>query len=158
MMADDLNPTTTAAGDTKKSSARKLSVRKKSSARATSRASSTSSGGAGAVTAIVLTDTYGWHDVSNDGTTPRNEAFKGDKISVSKDEFERGSTTKPPGLAKVGSDEAKDAAEGKTPEPPLTKPDGHPVDPERRRPHGLRPSRRWRATPPSMMFLPVSAV
>ena len=84
----------------------------------------------GTVDAVVVSDTYGWHETSSDPTTPRHDAVKGDKITVSKDEFERGSTTNPPGLAKVGSDEAKDAAEGKTPEAPLTKPDGHPVDPD----------------------------
>ena len=130
MMADDLNPTTTAAGDTKKSSARKLSVRKKSSARATSRVSSTSGGGT--VTAVVLTDSYGWHDDHKDPTSPRNDAVKGEKITVSKAEFDRGSTTNPQGLAKAGSDKAKAAENGDDTqdEPPLTKPDGHPVDPD----------------------------
>ena len=85
---------------------------------------------AGTVDAIVLTSSYAWYETCNDPTTARHDAEQGDKISVSKAEFERGSTTKPQGLAKTGSDAAKDAAEGKTPEPPLTKPDGHPVDPD----------------------------
>ena len=82
------------------------------------------------VDAVVLLDTYRWHDKSNDPTTPVNEADKGEKISVSAEEFKRGTEMTPPGLAKAGSKEAKAAAsdEPDDEEPELTKPDGTPAE------------------------------
>lgn len=84
----------------------------------------------GTVDAVVLLDTYSWHDDHRDPTSPRNDAEKGDTITVSAEEFERAQAMSPQGLAKPRSDEAK-AATGDQPadeEPPLTKPDGDPVE------------------------------
>lgn len=82
------------------------------------------------VDAIVLLDTYRWHDESNDPTTPVNEADRGEKIKVSAAEFKRGSEMTPPGLGKAGSKEAKDATSDEPPadEPELTKPDQTPAE------------------------------
>lgn len=104
----------------------KKTARKSSTTRATARSSS------GTVTAVVLLDTYRWHDECNDPTTPVNEADKGEKITVSADEFKRSQKMTPPGLAKIGSDKAKVAEDGgdTSDEPPLTKPDGSPVEPD----------------------------
>lgn len=57
------------------------------------------------VKAVVLYTLYRWTD--DDGV---HEAHKGDEISVSADEFKRGSEMDPPALAKPGSGAAKDAA------------------------------------------------
>ncbi len=75
------------------------------------------------VDAVVLLDTYSWYDDPADPTSPRNDAVKGDKVSVSPEEFDRSQAMTPHGLAKPGSDEAKADVE-----PPLTKPDGAPVE------------------------------
>jgi len=69
----------------------------------------------GRVKAVVLTDTYAYHKVSNEPTSRRIEvdppagtsSAKGVEIEVSDQEFERGSSTTPPSLAKAGSKEAK---------------------------------------------------
>lgn len=82
------------------------------------------------VDAVVLLDSYSWHDDPRDPTSPRNDAVKGDKVTVSAEEFDRAQAMTPQGLAKPGSDEAK-VATGDQPadeEPPLTKPDGDPVE------------------------------
>lgn len=110
--------------ETKKTAARKSGTR-----RATTRATSPSSGGA--VTAVVVSDSYAWHEVCNDPSTPRHDAAKGDKITVSAAEFERSQEMSPKALAKTGSDKAKAVEAGEEPadESPLTKPDGSPVEP-----------------------------
>lgn len=80
------------------------------------------------VEAVVLLDTYSWHDDPRDPTSPRNDAVKGDTITVTGEEFDRAQDMNPQGLGKPKSDEAKVAAgELDPPEPPLTKPDGDPV-------------------------------
>ncbi len=62
------------------------------------------------VQATVLLDSYRWHETYGDASSPVLEAAKGDKISVSADEFERGAAMTPPGLAKPSSKSAKAAA------------------------------------------------
>jgi len=69
----------------------------------------------GSVKAVVLTDTYAYHEVSGDPRSRRVEvdpvpgttSTKGAEIEVSDQEFERASKMTPPALAKVGSKEAK---------------------------------------------------
>lgn len=80
------------------------------------------------VNAVVVSDSYSWHEESNDPTSERHDAAKGETITVSAAEFQRSQEMVPAGLAKVGSDEAK-VALGELPEPdaPLTTPAGEPV-------------------------------
>lgn len=77
------------------------------------------------VKAVVVADSYAWHETANDPSTARHDAAKGETITVSTEEFERSQEMTPHGLAKPGSDEAKVAlGELPAPAPPLTKPDG----------------------------------
>lgn len=83
----------------------------------------------GTVDAVVLLDSYSWHDDPRDPTSPRNDATKGEKVTVSAEEFDRAQDMTPQGLGKPGSDEEKVATgELDPPEPPLTKPDGASVE------------------------------
>lgn len=112
---------------------RPRSTRKTAAADRKTSTASRSSSSASTVEAVVLLDTYRWHDESNDPTTPVNEADKGEKIKVSAAEYKRGSTMTPPALAKTGSSEAKAVKSDEPPadqEPELTKPDQTPVDPD----------------------------
>jgi hypothetical protein len=67
------------------------------------------------VKAIVLVDSYAWHETFGDARSPVNEASKGDEITVSADEFERGSNTTPMGLAKKDSKEHRRFLAGPVP-------------------------------------------
>lgn len=96
-------------------------------ARARNTSSSSESDSGKTVKAVVLVDSYSWHEESNNPSSPRHDAppldetglnpsAKGVEIEVSAEEFERGSNMRPPALAKKGSDAAKhvndaDAAE-----------------------------------------------
>lgn len=72
---------------------------------------------AGKVKAAILADSYAYHEVSGDPSTPRvdvsrpegAQTAKGVEIEVSQAEFDRGAAMTPPALAKVGSPEAKRA-------------------------------------------------
>lgn len=81
----------------------------------TAPATTTTAKDTGKVKAVVLTHTYAYHEVSNDPTSRRIEvepatgtsSTRGVEVEVSDQEFERGSSTTPPSLAKAGSKEAK---------------------------------------------------
>ena len=69
------------------------------------------------VRAVILADSYAYHEVSGDPSTPRIDVrppegkptAKGVEIEVSQKEFDRGAAMTPPALAKAGSKEAKTA-------------------------------------------------
>ncbi len=100
----------------------------------------TAAHGSATVTAVVLVDTYAWHEKTNDPTSTRHDAppfdedspnpsAKGVEIEVPKAEFERAQKMRPPALAKAKSDEAKAAlSDEPQPQHPATTPAGEPVD------------------------------
>lgn len=59
--------------------------------------------------ARVLLDTYSYHEKVNDPSTPTHTASKGDEISVSQEEFDRGKNMVPTALAKASDTEARTA-------------------------------------------------